>query len=336
MMGLLRCEFRLIKLSIALAMLAIGCQSEHPKSSSESPVASPSIEHMPRSGMIDVTGGRVWYQIFGQGDGIPLLALHGGPGMTSYYLTELRRMGVDRPVIIYDQLGCGRSDRPDNPDLWTVERFVEELGQVRSALGLAKVHLLGHSWGTMLATEYMATDPEGVVSLILASPAISVERWLADANRLKENLPVEIKSAIDNHEAAGTTDSPEYQDATMAFYRRHFNRQDPWRLEMDSMFQHMGVQVYSTMWGPSEFHATGNLKNFERADYLSQIELPTLLTGGRYDEATPETVAWYASLMPDARLHIFEHSAHMAMLEEPEAFTAVVGAFIETVEKKSD
>lgn len=285
-----------------------------------------------RSGMIDVTGGRVWYRIYGDGDEVPLLGLHGGPGMSSVYMTELQRLADRRPVVIYDQLGSGNSDRPDDLSLWTVERFVEELQQVRTALGLDRVHLLGHSWGTMLAVEYMQTNPAGIESLMLISPAVSVSRWLADANRLKAELPEQHRVAIETHEAAGTTDSPEYVAATTAFYEAYLNRSLPWRAEMDTMFETMGVQVYTTMWGPSEFHATGVLKTFERADALRSITIPTLLTAGRYDEATPETVQWYADLMPNAKFHVFEESAHMAMLEEPEAFAATIRSFLERVE----
>ena len=103
--------------------------------------------------------------------------LHGGPGAPSYYLNPLEKVAEDRPVIFYDQLGAGRSDRPTDSTLSRVDRFVNELAQVRKALNLHEVHILGHSWGTMLAVDYMLTNPEGVQSLILASPALSVKRW---------------------------------------------------------------------------------------------------------------------------------------------------------------
>lgn len=123
---------------------------------------------------IPVVGGRVWCRIAGIGDRIPLLALHGGPGIPHDYLEPLVEVADERPVVFYDQLGCGRSDRPDDPSLWQIGRFVAEVSQVREALGLARVQILGHSWGTILAADYALHQPLGLVSLVLASPALSV------------------------------------------------------------------------------------------------------------------------------------------------------------------
>ncbi len=289
-------------------------------------------ELAPGEGFIEVPGGRVWYEIAGSGSAIPLLLLHGGPGAPGRYLEPLRGLADERPVVFYDQLGCGKSDRPDDKSLWTVERFVRELQVVRDALGLDEVHLLGHSWGTMLAVEYMLTKPEGVKSLVLASPALSIPRWLEDTNRLKSELPAEIQAAIDRHEAAGTTDSEEYQAATMEFYRRHLCRSDPWPVELEETFANLGWDVYSTMWGPSEFHATGSLASFDVTGRLGEVAAPTLFTAGRYDEATPETTAWYQSLVPGSSLEIFEDSAHMTMLEEPQRYLEVLRGFLRDVE----
>src|SRR6266850_4943415 len=116
----------------------------------------------PDEGFIDVPGGRVWYRVVGKGHRTPLLLLHGGPGAPSYYLKPLAALGDERPVVFYDQLGCGRSDRPDDSTLWTIQRFIDELATVRKALNLKEVHILGTSWGTMLATDYMLMKPEGV------------------------------------------------------------------------------------------------------------------------------------------------------------------------------
>ena len=135
-----------------------------------------------REGMIAVPGGRVWYQILGaRSKAIPVLTLHGGPGVPHDYLEPLGALGGERPVIFYDQLGCGNSDKPDDESLWTIPRFVDELAVVRESLELEKVHLLGHSWGTMLAADYMLRKrPKGVMSLVLSGPALSATRWTAD------------------------------------------------------------------------------------------------------------------------------------------------------------
>ena len=174
-------------------------------------------------GYVDVAGGKVWYEIVGSGTATPLLLLHGGPGAPSYYLAPLRQLADERPIIFYDQLGCGRSDRPKEASLWQLGRFVEELGQVRSALGLKKVHILGHSWGSTLVVEYLLTQQvTGVESLILSGPALSTPRWLEDTTRLVESLPAEVQATLKRHEGDGTTDSEEYEQATQEFNRRYF------------------------------------------------------------------------------------------------------------------
>ncbi len=309
---------------ILLASLPMGCGIDGPRVQ---------VGLTAGEGYVDVPGGKVWYQIVGSGKATPLLILHGGPGATSYYLKPLEQLADERPVIFYDQLGCGRSDRPTDQSLWTIERFVEELVQVRAALGLERVHILGHSWGTMLAADYMLTRPSGVLSLILASPALSTTRWLEDANALRAALPNATQDILHRHEEAGTTDSEEYAAATMEFYKQYLCRLDPWPAELKEAFANFGENVYTTMWGPSEFYSTGNLRNYDRTNRLNEISVPTLFTCGRYDEATPEATAWYQSLLPGSKLAVFEKSAHMTMLEEPELYAQVVRDFLRQVEQ---
>ncbi len=283
-------------------------------------------------GYIDVTGGKVWYKIVGSGTATPILLLHGGPGVSSGSLEPLAKLSDDRPVIFYDQLGSGKSDRPSDLTLWNAKRFVEELSLVRDALQLREVHIFGHSWGTMLAVDYMLTKPTGVKSLILASPCLSISRWIQDANRLRAALPSETQDILKKHEEAGTTDSEEYMAATMEFYSRYLCRLDPWPPILQEVFTDLNTEVYGTMWGPSEFHATGNLKGYDRTEQLKEISVPTLFTAGRYDEATPETTAFYKSLIPEAKLEIFENSAHMTMFEETELYVKAIREFLRDVE----
>lgn len=294
------------------------------------PVMAAALE--PGEGFVEVTGGKVWYRVVGSGEATPLLLLHGGPGFTSHYLEAVGRLADERPVIFYDQLGAGRSERPDDLALWKAERFVEELAQVREALGLETVHLLGHSWGTMLAVDYLLTGPKGVRSVVLSSPALSIPRWIQDTNRLRQAFPPEIQEAMSRHEEAGTTDSEEYQAATMAFYKRHVCRLASWPQEVQDAFAGFSPAVYGTMWGPSEFHATGNLKDYDRTDRLEEISIPVLFTAGRYDEATPETTRWYHELLPGSSLVIFENSSHLAMVEEADLYVEVVRHFLREVE----
>jgi proline iminopeptidase len=279
-------------------------------------------------GYIPVEGGGVWYKIVGAGTtGIPLLTLHGGPGYPHDYLEPLEQLAGERPVIFYDQLGCGRSDRPADRTLWRVDRFVRELAQVRQALGLERIHLFGHSWGAMLAVDYLLSGASAA-SLILASPALSIPRWMADAAQLRKTLPADVQETLARHEAAGTTDTLRYRDATMQYYHLYLCRMDPWPEPMNRSHEASSGAVYREMWGPSELYATGNLIDYDRTDRLREIAVPTLYTCGCYDEATPEATAWYRSLTPTAEMLVFERSAHMPHLEETGTYLAALRAFL--------
>lgn len=290
-----------------------------------------------QEGFIPVMGDyRVWYQIIGGGaerEDIPLLALHGGAGVPHDYIENLADLASDsRRVIFYDQLGCGRSDQPDDTSLWRVERFVEELAIVRRALGLERIHLLGQSWGGMLAIEHMLTQPQGVVSLILASTLSSMPLWVAEANRLRNELPPEVQATLLRHEAAGTTDDPEYLQAMQVFYERHVIRIVPMPDQVKRALDQVG-QVYYTMNGPSEFHVTGVVKDWDRTDRLSEIHVPTLITSGRYDESTPLINTLLHNNIAGSEWVIFEHSSHMAHIEEPELYLPTVESFIKRFEE---
>ncbi|MGA7306377.1 MAG: proline iminopeptidase-family hydrolase [Rhodothermales bacterium] len=305
---------------VVLSGLLGACQADHGLS--------------PGEGYVDVPGGKVWYRIVGSGTATPLLVLHGGPGAPSYYLKPLAALADERPVVFYDQLGAGHSPVAPDTALWTIDRFVRELAAVRQALGLKEVHILGHSWGTMLLIDYMATHPSGVQSIIMASPALSVSQWEHDADSLRETLPDSLQIAIAQNEEAGTTDSPEYQGAVMSFYRLYVARKQPWSPDIDSTFAQFGTDVYNYMWGPSEFTATGTLKDFERVDELSNLHLPVLFTAGEYDEATPNAVAFYQRHVPGAELAIIKGSAHLTTQDQPEEYVRVVRDFLHRVEER--
>ncbi|TAA73052.1 proline iminopeptidase-family hydrolase [Planococcus salinarum] len=285
-------------------------------------------------GHIEVTGGNVWYRITGKGPGIPLLILHGGPGSKSSESDPLRQLGTDRPVIQYDQLGSGKSDRPTDTSLWTVERFVEELEQVIDALDLKEVHILGHSWGTVLAASYLLKKPGGVRSVIFSGPALDAQRWEQDQRKYLKQFPQDIQETIERSEREGTTDSEEYQEAMMAYYKRHMCRVDPWPEELVEDMKQMNQQVYNYMWGASEFTVTGTLKDFDVTGRLPEIDIPALFSCGRFDEATPEATEYYASLAPDAEFHVFEESSHMPGIEEPEAYVEMVREWVNRQEMK--
>ncbi|NSW85324.1 MAG: proline iminopeptidase-family hydrolase [Syntrophobacteraceae bacterium] len=286
------------------------------------------------TGLVSVPGGRIWYRVMGEDrTGIPLLALHGGPGAAHFYLQTLGALADERPVIFYDQLGCGNSDRPDDLSLWTVQRFVEELDGVRQALNLGRVHIFGQSWGTMLAVDYLLTlRPRGVASLVLAGPCLSVSRFIADQRAYIQDFPEKIRRAVEVAEARKEFDSAEYQEAMMAFYRRHVCRLDPWPDCLQQTVEGLNQAVYRHMWGPSEFTVTGVLRDYERVGRLREINIPVLFTCGRYDEASPATTAYYSAELPGSELAVIEDSSHEHHLEKPEQFVAVVRDFLHRCE----
>jgi proline iminopeptidase len=296
---------------------------------------APAAQAAPAEGFVDVPGGRVWYRVTGTGHGIPLLLLHGGPGGRSERLVTLAPLGDERPVVFYDQLGCGHSKAPDDPKLWTVKRYVAELAAVRKALGLKQVHLFGHSWGATLALEYLLTQrPAGVRSVIFAGPLVSTPRWVADAQRLKAMLPATVRAVLDKHEAAGTTDSAEYEKAGEEFNRRFFQRRpDPPAVTAACTGTQLNRALYQYMWGPSEFCATGTLKDYDRTARLGELRLPTLFIVGRFDEAMPETVADFQRRVPGSKLVVVEGAGHMAMIDAPREYVARLREFLHAVEK---
>lgn len=291
-------------------------------------------EPISQEGSIPVEGGRVWYRMSGLNDHIPLLFLHGGPGFPPYNFSCLETLGDKRPIVFYHQLGCGKSDRPSDPRLWVLQRFVDEQMTVRETLGLNRLHLMGHSWGASLATEYALSYPEGIESLILASPLLSTPKWIKDANRLKKTLSEDVQIAIEESERAGKTGSEEYKKAMQEFYKRYWCRLSLLPDSMQRTSQEANMETYITMWGPSEFYCTGNLKDFDRTDRLQELKMPVLFTCGRYDEATPETVSDFQKLVPNARMVVFENSAHHGELEETEAFVTSIANFLNQVDSR--
>jgi proline-specific peptidase len=283
-------------------------------------------------GRVPFRGYETWYRSVGDGPGIPLLCLHGGPGSTHLGLTALDLLADERRVVLYDQLGSGNSSKPSDPSLWTVELFLAELANVRDALGLDRVHLLGHSWGGMLALEYALTQPGGLASLVLSSTLSSAALWREESLRLRAALPAEIREPLNAHEAAGTTDDPEYQRAMLGFLHRHLCRLDPWPPVVEQLWRSTNLEVYNTMWGPSEAHPTGVLAGWDVTSRLGRIRVPALVLCGRYDEATPRQAETIAAALPDAERVIFEESAHLAPLEETEHYLATVRAFLARVE----
>jgi proline iminopeptidase len=284
-----------------------------------------------KAGFVPVKGGRIWYRMngnehFAKGK-TPLIVIHGGPGFSHHYLLPLVDLADERPVILYDQLDSGHSDRPNSPVNWKVERFISEIDALREALGLDRVFVFGNSWGGTVAAEYAISQPAGLVAVVLSSPLISTERWIADNTEYRNQLPDDVKKVLDTHEAAGTIESKEYMDAVMVFYNRHLNRMDPWPAELNRSFEIFSPDLYVTMWGNTEFNATGTLKNYDASDRLSRIKVPVLYTCGEYDESTPKANKHFASLTPNAEVKVIPDASHTAFLENRKLYMTILREF---------
>jgi len=279
-------------------------------------------------GMIAVPGGNVWFQRVGGGHGSPLLAVHGGPGLPHNYISSLARLADEREVIFWDQLGCGNSECPSNKELWTMERSVAEMDAVVRALGLKRFHVFGNSWGGMLAQQYALDVKSGAVSLTISNSIASIPQFSKMVARLKSELDPATQSAIDRHEAAGTTYSAEYQSAIRTWNETYLCRVRPWPRELEEAFQKMGSEVFEMMFGLSDFHIVGTIRNWDVFDRLPEIALPTLVLAGRFDECAPEHMREMHQRIAGSRFELFESSSHMPFIEEPERFDQVMRDFL--------
>lgn len=288
------------------------------------------------TGTLDFRGWSTWYQVTGElpGRRTPLVTLHGGPGASHDYILSLTDLAAGgRAVVHYDQLGCGLSTHlPDRGGVfWTVELFLDELDNLLGRLGLAEgYHLLGQSWGGMLAAEHAVRRPAGLRSLVISNSPASMALWSEAADGLRAQLPDGVREALERHEADGTYDDPEYLAATEAYYDRHVCRVRPYPPEVQHSFDQIGQDptVYHTMNGPNEFHCLGTLRDWSIVERAGLIDVPTLLVSGRHDEAAPLVVQPFFDAIPDVRWEVFEESSHMPFVEERSRYMEVVGAFL--------
>lgn len=280
-----------------------------------------------REGFIHTPWGRLWYGIAGTGMKPPLLTLHGGPGVPHYYfMRSIGELADERPVIFYDQLGCGRSDRPTDKSLWTAERFAEELAIVVRELALTAFHVWGHSWGTTLAVLYALTQPQGLCSMTLASLILDIPTYRQDLTDLLARQPQEVQGAIRTH----PLDSSEYLAALDRLYHCHLYTAETWDACTLKAFSavEFGLDSYVTTVGANELSYTGNFTNRDDPARLAEIMVPTLFTCGRADLATPETSAIYQRKLPGSRLVVFENSSHWYFEEERALYLMTLHNFL--------
>lgn len=283
-----------------------------------------------QTGFAKVPGGKVWWRKVGHGTETPLLTLHGGPGASSVYLEPLAALANDRAVIFYDQLGCGRSDAPEDDSLYRFPRFVDEVDAVRAALGLDRIVLFGHSWGSMLAIEYLLDrGGKGVEKVILGGALASVPQAVAGEQRLIDAMPEGAGARMHQLERENRTETPEYQQLTELFYRLYVCRRDPWPPEFNTCIGYLSKSpAYRVMNGPNEFTITGNIKDWDRSKDLGAIKQPTLLITGTYDEVTLDCHETIRDGIAGAKLVVLNGCSHMAMLEKPDAYNRLISDFI--------
>jgi len=285
-----------------------------------------------REGYVDFRGYRTWYRVVGDlGSASPLLALHGGPGSTHNYFGPLEGLAAERAVVLYDQIGCGNSDRPADIE-WAVDVFREEVAAVRDQLGLERIHLLGTSWGGMLALEHVLSGATGIVGLILSSTLASVDQWAAEQMVLRNALPPDVVEVLDRHEAAGTYDDPEYERAMEVYFDRHFYRGPQPREELERMAAGRAPDVYRAMQGPHEGTVTGALKGWDVRARLGEIDIPTLVIRGRHDMCTDAIAATLVHGIRGAREVILEESSHTPAMEETDKYLEAISNFMREAE----
>lgn len=279
---------------------------------------------------VTVDGYQVGTYSYGTGDDV-LFLLNGGPGLPCDYLRDplvpLAEAGYR--VVTYDQLGTGASDVPTDPALWTIERYRDEVEQVRQALGIERMHLLGHSWGGWLAIEYALKYPGVLKSLVLSNTSADMPHMIEELHRLRRALGPETQAMMLAHEAEGNFDHPEYKAAITLLSYRHVYRLRELPASVRASIDHENHAIYDTMQGPNEFHFTGNLKDWNRVPDLPRIKTPTLVLVGQHDELTPACAMRIQHNMPNAELRVFQNSSHMAMYEEPQAYLDTVRTFLD-------
>ena len=295
------------------------------------PTERPNPRLVPGEYTLAVPGGNIWYKVSGSGKGTPVILAHGGPGFSSFYLKSLEDLGDDRVIIRYDQLGGGKSDRISDTTMFNFAHFVNELDSLRAYLGLERVHVLGHSWGTMLGLEYYRAHPTHVASLTFGSAVFDVPAYAQHAKELLKTLPDSTRRAITLAEAAGQFDSPAYQNAMNQFYNLYVWRH-PVPADLDSTFATVNQAIYLYMQGPSEFTITGTFKDYNVTSFLPEIAVPTLFTVGEFDEVGPALVKSFADKVPGARYAVMPGAAHLTTWDARDAMNTAVRDFLRSAD----
>ena len=281
---------------------------------------------------------KLWYGRIGSGSAPAALVLHGGPGGNHHNLVAFQALADECPVVFYDQLGCGKSDRPDDPSLWTAERYFDEVKAVCDGLGLKKYHLIGHSWGTTLAVGFAAKHPDGILSVSLHSPVMSFPYYINHvAPKLKQGLSClngKAGQIIDDYELNGVGTKGDYDEACMEFTKRHVTLTWPLPEAMKKLIASRNAAIHDIMVASdSELNVPGNLKTIDVTSQLSMLNVPVLITCGSNDLCTPVFTKWQSEFANNHQYYVIQGSAHMTPVDRPLELLKLQRAFLREVKK---
>jgi proline-specific peptidase len=271
-----------------------------------------------REGYAVAANGKIFYRRFDGGSRLPLVALHGGPAAGHGYMMPYAHLALDRPVVLYDQSGCGRSSAPPELKRYTVARYVAELEALRIHLGFDRMLLLGHSWGGLLAPAYAARHPDRVAGIVLAGTSADWQGFVDAAQHWLTELGPEAIATVRRAERTGKTDDPAYQALLGRYYALHLCRLEHWPKFLEDAGETIGHNpVYQYLNGPSEFQFTGALARYNGSDAARSIRVPTLITCGEFDEAPPFVARRLSALISHSRVEAFAGLSHMSHIEDP-------------------
>ena len=280
---------------------------------------------------------KVWTKRIGNNPRIKVLLLHGGPGSTHESFESFESFFPQEGFEFYeyDQLGSFYSDQPNDSSLWTNERFVEEVEQVRLALGMNKdnFYLLGVSWGGILAMDYALKYQQNLKGLIISNMMASCPAYDKYSEVLAKQMPKEVVDTVKAMEARGAYNDPKYMELLMPnFYKKHLCRLEEWPDAVNRSFKHMNPNIYVLMQGPSEFGISGRLENWDVSARLKEIKVPTLTVGAAHDTMDPEYMKWMSTQVQKGRFLLCPNGSHLSCWDDqPHYFPGII-EFIKDVD----